>query len=171
MDGLVRVNGEATEVSTSPASLQHTPQEIQDITSKQPEKDITPIHTQKDVSPEEKVKNKETTEQPPPPQTEKSAASSGSAISSLIGGRNCIITTTIVTELTQTHVEPLHPDKQSSGQVFPAGCMWDSTLDSICVSCALAHCTHFIFLLTRFKRKQKLLTFRQTLVSVLICAL
>lgn len=42
---------------------------------------------------------------------------SGSAISSLIGGRNCVITTTIVTELTQTQVEPLEPDCHTNGQV------------------------------------------------------
>ncbi|XP_065812866.1 LIM and calponin homology domains-containing protein 1 isoform X3 [Labrus bergylta] len=52
-----------------------------------------------------------------PPQAEKTTSSSASAISSLIGGRNCIITTTIVTELTQTVVEPLHLDSQSEGQV------------------------------------------------------
>lgn len=118
MDGLVRVNGEATEVSTTPASPVYTPQEIQDTASKQTEKDLTSNRTQKDVPSEETVKNKVTAEQPPPPQTEKPTAASGSAISSLIGGRNCIITTTIVTELTQTHVEPLHPGIQSSGQVF-----------------------------------------------------
>ncbi|KAG7221906.1 hypothetical protein INR49_016932 [Caranx melampygus] len=110
MDGLVRVNGEAAEdlpVSTSPASPQLSPQEIIDVPSKQ---------TEKDVPPEEPVKRQETTEHPPPPQTERSATSSGSAISSLIGGRNCIIKTTIVTELTQTVVEPHHPDVQSNGQ-------------------------------------------------------
>uniref|UniRef100_A0A3Q1JPJ2 LIM and calponin homology domains 1a n=1 Tax=Anabas testudineus TaxID=64144 RepID=A0A3Q1JPJ2_ANATE len=120
MDGLVRVNGEATEVSTTPASLQHTPQEIKDIPSKQTEKDITPKQTEQDVTSKHTQKDVppvETTEQPQPPQAEKSAASSGSAMSSLIGGRNCIITTTIVTELTQTYVEPLQLDTQSNGQV------------------------------------------------------
>ncbi|XP_074542743.1 uncharacterized protein LOC141802856 isoform X3 [Halichoeres trimaculatus] len=52
-----------------------------------------------------------------PPQNKKTTSSSASAISSLIGGRNCVITTTIVTELTQTVVEPLHTDIQSNGQV------------------------------------------------------
>lgn len=121
MDGLVRVNGEATEVSTTPASLQHTPQEIKDIPSKQTEKDVTPKQTEQDVTSKHTQKDVppvETTEQPQPPQAEKSAASSGSAMSSLIGGRNCIITTTIVTELTQTYVEPLQLDTQSNGQVF-----------------------------------------------------
>lgn len=42
---------------------------------------------------------------------------SGSAISSLIGGRNCVITTTIVTELTQTRVEPLESDCRTNEQV------------------------------------------------------
>uniref|UniRef100_A0A1A7WMD2 LIM and calponin homology domains 1a n=1 Tax=Iconisemion striatum TaxID=60296 RepID=A0A1A7WMD2_9TELE len=103
VDGLVRVNGEATEDFPSPpVSLQ----ENKDVSSKQTEKDICPEQT------EEKPN---TTEQPAPPQTEKSSSFTGSAISSLIGGRNCIITTTIVTELTQTHVEPLHPEIQSKG--------------------------------------------------------
>ncbi|CAB1415768.1 unnamed protein product [Pleuronectes platessa] len=115
MDVSVRVKGEATEDSPTPATPappQHSPQEIEDVSSKQTEKDFPAEETI--------VKNQETTEQPPPPsppppQTEKSTASSGSAISSLIGGRNCVITTTIVTELTQTLVEPLDPE-QSNGQ-------------------------------------------------------
>ncbi|XP_029363390.1 LIM and calponin homology domains-containing protein 1-like isoform X3 [Echeneis naucrates] len=112
MDGLVRVNGEVTEnfpASTTPASPQHSPQEINSTpNSKQTEKDVSPV---------EKVKSHEAAEQPPAPQTEKSTTSSGSAISSLIGGRNCIIKTTIVTELTQTLMEPHLPDIQSNGQV------------------------------------------------------
>ncbi|XP_070768876.1 LIM and calponin homology domains-containing protein 1-like [Enoplosus armatus] len=110
MDGLVRVNGEATEdlsVSTPPTSAQHPPQEIKEVPSEQ---------TGKDVPSEQTATNQETAEQTTP-QTEKSTTSSGSAISSLIGGRNCIITTTIVTELTQTYVEPHHPDIQSNGQI------------------------------------------------------
>ncbi|XP_051241056.1 LIM and calponin homology domains-containing protein 1 isoform X3 [Dicentrarchus labrax] len=98
MDGLVRVNGEATEdlsVSTPPTSAQHLPQEIKEVPSKQMEKDF----------PSEQAA------------TNQEAASSGSVISSLIGGRNCIITTTIVTELTQTLVEPHQPDIQSNGQI------------------------------------------------------
>ncbi|XP_062243723.1 LIM and calponin homology domains-containing protein 1-like isoform X2 [Platichthys flesus] len=115
MDVSVRVKGEATEdlpTPATPAPPQHSPQEIEDVSSKQTEKDFPAEETP--------VKSQETTEQPPPPsppppQTEKSTASSGSAISSLIGGRNCVITTTIVTELTQTLVEPLDPE-QSNGQ-------------------------------------------------------
>ncbi|XP_035516855.1 LIM and calponin homology domains-containing protein 1-like [Morone saxatilis] len=110
MDGLVRVNGEATEdlsVSPPPTSAQHSPQEIKDVPSKQTEKDF----------PSEQAANNQESEQMPPPQIEKPTASSGSVISSLIGGRNCIITTTIVTELTQTLVEPHQPDVQSNGQV------------------------------------------------------
>ncbi|XP_008291215.1 LIM and calponin homology domains-containing protein 1-like isoform X2 [Stegastes partitus] len=110
MDGLVRVNGEATEdltASIPPTSPQHSPHEI---------KDVSPKQTEKDLPPEEAGKNPEPAEQPQPPQAEKSTSSSASAISSLIGGRNCIITTTIVTELTQTLVEPLQPDFQSNGQ-------------------------------------------------------
>ncbi|XP_028259077.1 LIM and calponin homology domains-containing protein 1-like isoform X2 [Parambassis ranga] len=113
MDGLVRVNGETTEdlpvsTPTPPTSPQDTSQEIKDVSSKQVEKDLPP---------KEVVKTSETVEQVPPAQTEKPTPCSGSAISSLIGGRNCIITTTIVTELTQTVVEPIQPDIQSNGQV------------------------------------------------------
>lgn len=126
MDGLVRVNREATEsVCVTPVSSQHSPHGITDISSKQAEKDITKQggidatseQMEKVVPPEETGTNLETEDKPPSPQTEKSTQSSGSAISSLIGGRNCIITTTIVTELTQTHVEPRPSDSQSNGQV------------------------------------------------------
>ncbi|KAM9314519.1 LIM and calponin homology domains-containing protein 1-like isoform 2-T2 [Pholidichthys leucotaenia] len=115
MDGLVRVNGEVTEdipASSLPASPQHPPQEIKDVSSNETKKEIPPV---------EPVKNTETARQPPPPQTEKSTFSSGSAISSLIGGRNCIITTTIVTELTQTVVEPLHQNGQNNKQIGTTG--------------------------------------------------
>uniref|UniRef100_A0A3P8U3D5 Uncharacterized protein n=1 Tax=Amphiprion percula TaxID=161767 RepID=A0A3P8U3D5_AMPPE len=111
MDGLVRVNGDATEdltASIPPTSPLQSPQEI---------KDVPPKQTEKDVPPEEAGKSPEPTEQPRPPKAGKSTSSSASAISSLIGGRNCIITTTIVTELTQTVVEPLQPEPQSNGQV------------------------------------------------------
>uniref|UniRef100_A0A3P8RAH9 LIM and calponin homology domains 1a n=1 Tax=Astatotilapia calliptera TaxID=8154 RepID=A0A3P8RAH9_ASTCA len=110
-DGLVRVNGEETEeltVSTPPTSPQHSPQETKDVLSKEAEKDAPPV---------EAVKSAETAEQQPT-ETEKSTPSSGSAISSLIEGRNCIITTTIVTELTQKVVEPLHTDTQNDGEVM-----------------------------------------------------
>ncbi len=113
MDGLVRVNGEMAEdlsPSNPPAFSQHPPQETKDVSSKQ---------TEEEVPPEPTTTNQETAEQSPPPQTEKSRTSSGSAISSLIEGRNCIIKTTIVTELTQTYVEPYYTDTQSNGQVRP----------------------------------------------------
>uniref|UniRef100_A0A3Q2VGV8 LIM and calponin homology domains 1a n=1 Tax=Haplochromis burtoni TaxID=8153 RepID=A0A3Q2VGV8_HAPBU len=113
-DGLVRVNGEETEeltVSTPPTSPQHSPQETKDVLSKEAEKDAPPV---------EAVKSAETAEQQPT-ETEKSTLSSGSAISSLIEGRNCIITTTIVTELTQKVVEPLHTDTQNDGEVETTG--------------------------------------------------
>ncbi|CAN9510251.1 unnamed protein product [Ophioblennius macclurei] len=112
MDGLVRVNGETTEelpVSTPPASPGES---LQDT------KEVSPKQTASEFPPEVVAKSPAgTAEQLRPPPTEKPAASSGSTISSLLGGRNCITTTTIVTELTQTHVEPLHPDIQSNGQV------------------------------------------------------
>lgn len=105
MDGLVRVNGEATEdapVCAPPVSPLRLPEE---------KKSASPKRLEKDVPSEQTLQKR--LEHVPPPQTEKPA----SAISSLIGGRNCIITTTIVTELTHTHVEPLPPQSQSNGQV------------------------------------------------------
>ncbi|XP_056264885.1 LIM and calponin homology domains-containing protein 1-like isoform X10 [Pseudoliparis swirei] len=145
MDGLVRVNGEVKvdlSVSTSPTSACHSPPEVKDNPSKMMEKDVpsektgkdvpsektmkdvpsektvknVPLEqTEKDVPPEQISAYQETVEETPSPQTERSSSSLGSAISSLIGGRNCIITTTIVTEL--THVEPHQPDSQSNAQV------------------------------------------------------
>uniref|UniRef100_A0A8K9V6N0 LIM and calponin homology domains-containing protein 1-like n=1 Tax=Oncorhynchus mykiss TaxID=8022 RepID=A0A8K9V6N0_ONCMY len=40
-----------------------------------------------------------------------------SAVSALIGGRNCVVTTTIVTELTQTHLQPRPLDMLSNTQM------------------------------------------------------
>ncbi|KAM9857013.1 LIM and calponin homology domains-containing protein 1-like [Aulostomus maculatus] len=111
VDGLVRVNGEATEdlsASTPPASPLHSPEA---------KKAIPPRLMEDDVTSKQTTSSQEVLEQPPPPQTEKSTSSSGSAISSLFSGRNCITTTTIVTELTQTYVEPHPLDFQSNGQV------------------------------------------------------
>ncbi|XP_068177658.1 LIM and calponin homology domains-containing protein 1-like isoform X2 [Antennarius striatus] len=110
-DGLVRVNGEPMDdlpVSAPATSAQLSPKVMKDVPSKPAEKDIPT---------DQPSTHEEATEQPPSPQTEKPTPSSGSAISSLIGGRNCIITTTIVTELTQTIVEPHHPDVPSNGEV------------------------------------------------------
>lgn len=78
---------------------------------KEMQKEVPFKQMEKDVPSEQTVTSP--VEPTPVPQAEKS--SSGSAISSLIGGRNCIITTTIVTEL--THVEPYNPDIQNNGQV------------------------------------------------------
>ncbi|XP_015239348.1 PREDICTED: LIM and calponin homology domains-containing protein 1-like isoform X3 [Cyprinodon variegatus] len=104
MDEPVRVNGETTEDFPSP---QDSLQEDKDVSCKQ---------TEQSDPPEETVESPKTAEQPEPLQKEQSAPSSGSAISSLIAGRNCIIRTTIVTELTKTHVEPLNSEVQNSGQ-------------------------------------------------------
>uniref|UniRef100_A0A1A8PXD4 LIM and calponin homology domains 1a n=3 Tax=Nothobranchius rachovii TaxID=451742 RepID=A0A1A8PXD4_9TELE len=103
VDGLVQVNGEATEDFPSP------------LVSLQENKDVSSKQTEEDICPEPAEEKTNTTEQPAPPQTEKSTSFTGSAISSLIGGRNCIVTTTIVTELTQTHMELLPPEIQSKG--------------------------------------------------------
>uniref|UniRef100_A0A3B3I1I4 LIM and calponin homology domains 1a n=1 Tax=Oryzias latipes TaxID=8090 RepID=A0A3B3I1I4_ORYLA len=112
MDGLVRVNGEMMEdsvVSPSPSAL------LDSLQEKQENKDVSSKQAEEDNPPEEAVENPKTAEQlTPPPQNEKTAAAATSAISSLIGGRSCTITTTIVTELTQTLVEPLYPEIQSN---------------------------------------------------------
>ncbi|XP_043971662.1 LIM and calponin homology domains-containing protein 1-like isoform X1 [Gambusia affinis] len=98
LDGSVRLNGETAEDFASlPDPLQENPA-------------VSSQHAQEPDPPEDSA------EQPEPPLTERPAPTSGSAISSLIAGRNCIITTTIVTELTKTHVEPLHPDVQDDAQ-------------------------------------------------------
>ncbi|XP_053188538.1 LIM and calponin homology domains-containing protein 1a isoform X1 [Scomber japonicus] len=147
MDGLVRVNGEATEdssVTIPPASLLHSPEENKDVPSKLKETEVPSKQTETEVpskQTETEVPSKQTetevpskqmeTEDPskqtastqemaaqlPPRQMEKPPSSSGSTISSLLGGRNCVIKTTIVTELTQTHVESLPLEVQSNGQM------------------------------------------------------
>lgn len=68
-------------------------------------------------SPAPPSRKEEQTPPKPPRHPESVPTFSGSAISSLIGGRNRVVTTTIVTELTQTRVEPLQPDGQTNGQV------------------------------------------------------
>ncbi|XP_076004224.1 LIM and calponin homology domains-containing protein 1-like [Genypterus blacodes] len=98
MDGLVRLNGDKTEERPMPI----TP--------------TSPLFSPLGLKEDPPAPVQQTVEPPPPLQTEK-VTSSGSAISSLIGGRNCVIKTTIVTELMQTHLEPLPSDAHSSGQV------------------------------------------------------
>ncbi|XP_028300099.1 LIM and calponin homology domains-containing protein 1-like isoform X5 [Gouania willdenowi] len=111
MDGLVRVNGETTEDFTPapPTCLKDSTVETKHVPS-EPIENLVP--------PEEVVQNvSEAAAEQPPPQPEKPAPSPVSTISSLLGGRNCITKTTIVTELTQTHVEAFYPDMQTNGQV------------------------------------------------------
>lgn len=116
----MRVNGEvmedlnaSTPVSSSPERPQKTtdlpPAEKEDLTTAQP---ATKEETGKWTPPPQ------TDEKTPPSRRENLTTFSGSAISSLLGGRNCITTTTIVTELTQTRVEPHYPPLQGSGQVI-----------------------------------------------------
>uniref|UniRef100_H2UQN2 LIM and calponin homology domains 1a n=1 Tax=Takifugu rubripes TaxID=31033 RepID=H2UQN2_TAKRU len=119
MDGLVRVNGEVMEdlsVSTPVSSSPEGPQETTDL----------PPAEKEDLATAQPAMKEETGKRTPPPQTddkmppsrrENLTTFSGSAISSLLGGRNCITTTTIVTELTQTRVEPHYPPLQGNGQV------------------------------------------------------
>ncbi|KAJ3613957.1 hypothetical protein NHX12_017535 [Muraenolepis orangiensis] len=85
----------------------------------------SPKKEKEDPSPKQEEKEEPTSEQtaeatqgagPDRPTTESSSFHSGSAMSALIGGRSCIITTTIVTELTQTVVEPTAVDTTTDGQ-------------------------------------------------------
>ncbi|XP_077426592.1 LIM and calponin homology domains-containing protein 1-like isoform X4 [Vanacampus margaritifer] len=103
MDGLVRVNGDK---DTSPL---HSPAEkVVPVT--QAENEASPMPEARDGS--------------PPPQVAKSSSSSSSSfsssssstISSMFSGRNCVTKTTIVTELTQTLVEPHGLDSDSHCQ-------------------------------------------------------
>ncbi|XP_051940707.1 LIM and calponin homology domains-containing protein 1-like isoform X2 [Hippocampus zosterae] len=102
MDGLVRVNGD-TDTSLK-------------------EKNI--LVTQAEEQEEEAPFTLEMGGRSPPPQAATSSSSSASfssssssTISSLFSGRNCITKTTIVTELTQTLVEPHRVDIDGHGQV------------------------------------------------------
>ncbi|XP_037110601.1 LIM and calponin homology domains-containing protein 1-like isoform X9 [Syngnathus acus] len=103
MDGLVRVNG---DTETSPL---RSPSEKKLLVT-QAEKEISSTSETRDTSP------------PPQPATASSSSSSSSAsssstISSLFSGRNCVTKTTIVTELTQTLVEPDAADIHGHSQV------------------------------------------------------
>ncbi|XP_045073753.1 uncharacterized protein LOC121563228, partial [Coregonus clupeaformis] len=76
-----------------------------------------PSHQQPGLKPD-KVDGPSPLHSPPP--TEHPGANQktdASAISALIGGRNCVVTTTIVTELTQTHLQPRPSDMPSNTQV------------------------------------------------------
>ncbi|XP_062289244.1 LIM and calponin homology domains-containing protein 1-like isoform X2 [Scomber scombrus] len=88
-----------------------------EVPSKQTETEVPSKQTETEVPSKQTASTQETAAQLPPRQTEKPPSSSGSSISSLLGGRNCVIKTTIVTELTQTHVESLPLEVQSNGQV------------------------------------------------------
>uniref|UniRef100_A0A3Q3D7F6 LIM and calponin homology domains-containing protein 1-like n=1 Tax=Hippocampus comes TaxID=109280 RepID=A0A3Q3D7F6_HIPCM len=107
MDGLVRVNG---DTDTSPL---HSP------------KDKNILVTQAEEQEEDEAPfTLEMRGRSPPPQAATSSSSSASfssssssTISSLFSGRNCITKTTIVTELTQTLVEPHGVDIDGHGQV------------------------------------------------------
>uniref|UniRef100_H3DMT7 LIM and calponin homology domains 1a n=1 Tax=Tetraodon nigroviridis TaxID=99883 RepID=H3DMT7_TETNG len=130
MDGLVRVNGEVMEdpsVSAAVGSSQSGPQEIRDLPPVQKE-DLPPAQPatkeETEKQRDEKTPAPQTDEKTPAPQRDEKTRTkdenlttfSGSAISSLLGVRNCVTTTTIVTELTQTRVEPHNPPAQSGGQ-------------------------------------------------------
>ncbi|XP_061535639.1 LIM and calponin homology domains-containing protein 1a isoform X2 [Phycodurus eques] len=103
MDGLVRVNG---DTDNSPL---HSPSEKDNLVT-QAEMEASSLPEIRDWSP------------PPHAATSSSSSSSvssssSSTISSLFSGRNCITKTTIVTELTQTLVEPHGLENNSHSQV------------------------------------------------------
>lgn len=114
-----------------PTEEQSLPQQREEQTKPLQKEEQTPVLQQEEQKPFPQIQEqtppaqrKDSTpplqkeEQTPPRHPENVSTFSGSAISSLIGGRNCVITTTIVTELTQTRVEPHHPDIQTNGQVM-----------------------------------------------------
>ncbi|XP_072320079.1 uncharacterized protein [Eucyclogobius newberryi] len=99
MDGLVRVNGETAEMSSShppPLSPARSPAGVQ------PAAPVSPVSP---ASPQTPTREQTPDLSPSPPRTDRPASATRSAISSLIGGRSHVVTTTIVTEL--THVEPV----------------------------------------------------------------
>lgn len=116
----MRVNGEVMEdlsVSTPVSSSPEGPQETTDL----PPAEMDVLATAQPATKGETGKRTpplQTDEKTPPLWRENLTTFSGSAISSLLGGRNCITTTTIVTELTQTRVEPHYAPLQGSGQVI-----------------------------------------------------
>lgn len=110
----IATNEEAVEQTPTPQTEGQTPPLLAEEQTLPPQVEERTLPSQA----EEQTPPQQAEEQKPPPQTENVATFSGSAISSLIGGRNRIITTTIVTELTQTRVEPRRPDNQSNGQVI-----------------------------------------------------
>lgn len=104
----------------------------------QPEEQ-TPVNAAPPLPPPPSRKEEQTP--PKPPRHPESVPTfSGSAISSLIGGRNCVITTTIVTELTQTRVEPLQPDCRTNGQVTCSAADEQQTDQPISFSCGKLAC-------------------------------
>ncbi|XP_061626437.1 LIM and calponin homology domains-containing protein 1-like isoform X3 [Phyllopteryx taeniolatus] len=104
MDGLVRANG---DTDNSPL---HSPSDKDNL--------VAQAETEASSLPEIRDRS-------PPPQAATSSSSSSSsvssssssAISSLFGGRSCITKTTIVTELTQTLVEPHGLENNSHSRV------------------------------------------------------
>ncbi|KAM6971933.1 uncharacterized protein FYW47_004086 [Aplochiton taeniatus] len=103
VDGMVRLNGEAFDERVPVSSPASSPLCLPEGNEDPPTKQTTASQ------------NAETQAAPEPP--EQATTPSGSAIRALIGGRNCVVTTTIVTELTQTHVEPYPLDTPSNAQV------------------------------------------------------
>ncbi|KAM9819666.1 LIM and calponin homology domains-containing protein 1a isoform 4-T4 [Syngnathus typhle] len=126
MDGLVRVNG---DTETSPL---RSPSEKKLLVT-QAEKETSSTSESRDTSP------------PPQPATASSSSSSSSAsssstISSLFSGRNCVTKTTIVTELTQTLVEPHAADGHSQVTVEKAAEGKPSLSSSSSTSITSMHC-------------------------------
>ncbi|XP_053712081.1 LIM and calponin homology domains-containing protein 1-like isoform X3 [Synchiropus splendidus] len=115
MDGLVRVNGDAS-VSSPPVSPLITPEK-----ENKPMKEEIPTQQSSSTQELHQPSSPPTTSATLPPSqsssSSSSSSSSGSTISSLFPGRNCVVTTMIVTELTQTLIEPYQEEGLSNGEV------------------------------------------------------
>ncbi|XP_067106289.1 LIM and calponin homology domains-containing protein 1-like isoform X2 [Osmerus mordax] len=104
VEGLVHVNGKSVEEGMSVPLLPSAPLHSPEGSKAPPTQQATANQTANE------------TLTPQQPELVATTTSGSSAISSLIGGRNCIVTTTIVTELSQTYMEPYPSNLPSNTQ-------------------------------------------------------
>ncbi|XP_046900847.1 LIM and calponin homology domains-containing protein 1-like isoform X2 [Hypomesus transpacificus] len=105
VEGLVHVNGKSVEEGMSVPPLPSSPLHSPEGSKAPPTQQATANQTTNE------------TLTPQQPELVATTTSGSSAISSLIGGRNCIVTTTIVTELSQTYMEPYPSNLPSNTQI------------------------------------------------------
>ncbi|XP_062333691.1 LIM and calponin homology domains-containing protein 1-like isoform X3 [Osmerus eperlanus] len=105
VEGLVHVNGKSVEEGMSVPLLPSAPLHSPEGSKAPPTQQATANQTANE------------TLTPQQPELVATTTSGSSAISSLIGGRNCIVTTTIVTELSQTYMEPYPSNLSSNTQI------------------------------------------------------